>query len=185
MLDLYSRVFNKIISITKLLLLKLVFKNKFYINIFSTNLPMFCNIKFYGLNSTIRTGKNFCVRRYSDIESYNGEIKIGENFFANKNFTLICRNRVNIGNDCMLGNNVSIYDHDHNFNSLPFERNKFITKPIIIGNNVWIGCHSYIGKGVIIGDNVVIAAGSVVTKDIPSNTIYISGMIKSIEIKNN
>lgn len=46
-----------------------------------------------------------------------------------------------------------------------------ITKPIKIGNNVYIGLNCTILPGVVIGDNVVIAAGSVVTKDIPGGTV--------------
>jgi acetyltransferase-like isoleucine patch superfamily enzyme len=44
--------------------------------------------------------------------------------------------------------------------------------PIQIGNNVWIGANCVILKGVNIGDSAVIAAGSVVTKDVPADTVY-------------
>lgn len=46
-----------------------------------------------------------------------------------------------------------------------------ITKPIVIGNNVYLGNNVIILPGVHIGDNVVIGAGAVVTKDIPSNSV--------------
>lgn len=46
-----------------------------------------------------------------------------------------------------------------------------VTKPISIGNNVYIGINCTILPGVTIGDNVIIGAGSVVTKDIPSNSV--------------
>ena len=48
-----------------------------------------------------------------------------------------------------------------------------ISKPITIGNNVWIGAGSVILAGVTIGDNSVIGAGSVVNKDIPSNVVAV------------
>ncbi len=47
-----------------------------------------------------------------------------------------------------------------------------ITKPITVGNNVFIGTRSIIMPGVNIGNNVVIAAGSVVAKDLPDNGVY-------------
>ena len=43
--------------------------------------------------------------------------------------------------------------------------------PVVIGDNVWCGCNVVILKGVKIGDNCVIAAGTVVNKDIPSNSM--------------
>lgn len=46
-----------------------------------------------------------------------------------------------------------------------------ITKPIVVGDNVYIGVRSVIMPGVTIGDNVIIAAGSVVTKDVPDNCV--------------
>lgn len=46
-----------------------------------------------------------------------------------------------------------------------------ITKPIVVGNNVYIGVRSIIMPGVTIGNNVIIAAGSVVTKDVPDNSV--------------
>lgn len=46
-----------------------------------------------------------------------------------------------------------------------------MAKPIVVGNNVWIGAGSVILAGVFIGDNTVIGAGSVVTKSIPANVV--------------
>ena len=46
-------------------------------------------------------------------------------------------------------------------------------KPIVIGDDVWIGCGAIINPGVTIGDNVVIGSGSIVTRDIPSNSLAV------------
>ena len=65
---------------------------------------------------------------------------------------------------------MGIYTAGHNIH--PIERHKSgNARPIIIGNNVWIGGHVAIVGGVEIGDNSIIAAGSVVLKNVPSNTI--------------
>lgn len=45
------------------------------------------------------------------------------------------------------------------------------TKPIIIGNHVWIGMNAIILKGVKIGDGAIVSAGAVVNRDIPENTL--------------
>jgi acetyltransferase-like isoleucine patch superfamily enzyme len=91
---------------------------------------------------------------------------------------IVCHNKIEIGDNVNLGGNVVIYDTD--FHSLnPIERlNRELdikgtkTKPVKIGNNVFIGAHSTILKGVFIGDNSVIGACSVVTKNVPENEIW-------------
>lgn len=57
-----------------------------------------------------------------------------------------------------------------------------ISKPIVVGNNVYFGSHSMIMPGVTIGNNVIIAAGAVVTKDVPDNCVV--GGVPARKIKN-
>ena len=63
------------------------------------------------------------------------------------------------------------------------DRNKGLeyAKPIEVGNNVWIGGNVVVLPGVTIGDNVVIGAGSIVTKDIPSNSVAVGNPCKVIK----
>jgi maltose O-acetyltransferase len=104
---------------------------------------------------------------------YGSQISIGKRFFANFNFTVLDEARVTIGDDCFIGPNVSIYTACHSTD--PTERNsrQEWAEPVSIGNNVWIGGSVTILPGVTIGDNVTIGAGSVVVKDIPSNSIAV------------
>ena len=89
------------------------------------------------------------------------QISVGKRFFANFNFTVLDEASVTIGDDCFIGPNVSIYTACHSTD--PVERNsrREWAEPVIIGDNVWIG------------GSVTIGAGSVVTKDIPSNSIAV------------
>ncbi len=102
---------------------------------------------------------------------YGKQISIGKRFFANFNFVVLDEAHVTIGDDCFIGPNVSIYTACHSTD--PVERNsrREWAKPVKIGNNVWIGGSVTILPGVTIGDNVTIGAGSVVTRDIPSNSV--------------
>jgi len=59
------------------------------------------------------------------------------------------------------------------------------SKPIIIGNNVWIGGGAIVCPGVKIGDNVTIGAGSVVTKDMPSNVIAAGNPCRIVKVIQN
>jgi maltose O-acetyltransferase len=112
---------------------------------------------------------------------YGKQISIGKRFFANFNFTVLDEARVTIGDDCFIGPNVSIYTACHSTD--PVERNtrQEWAKPVTIGNNVWIGGSVTILPGVTIGDNATIGAGSVVTKDIPSNSVAVGNPCKVIK----
>ena len=98
---------------------------------------------------------------------YGTHIKVGKNFFANYNCTIIDVAEVTIGDNCLMAPNVAIYTAGHPL--YPTTRNSAYEygKAVTIGDNVWIGGNTVICPGVHIGNNVVIGAGSVVTKDIP------------------
>ena len=114
---------------------------------------------------------------------YGKHIRLGKRFFANFHLTILDEAMVTIGDDCFCGPNVSIYTACHSTN--PVERNsrREWAKPVTIGHNVWIGGDVTILPGVTIGDNCTIGAGSVVTRDIPANTLAAGNparVIKSI-----
>ena len=113
---------------------------------------------------------------YVNIEApfhcdYGYNIEVGENFFANYNFTVLDVGKVRIGANAQIAPNVSIYTAGHPVH--PDSRNSGYEYgiDITIGDNVWIGGNVCILPGVTVGDNVVIGAGSVVTKDLPDNVI--------------
>lgn len=102
---------------------------------------------------------------------YGTHIETGKNFFANYNCTILDVAKVQIGDNCMFGPNVSIYTAGHPLH--PETRNSGYEygKGVTIGDNVWLGGNAVIVPGVNIGNNVVVAAGSVVTKDVPDNMV--------------
>jgi maltose O-acetyltransferase len=112
---------------------------------------------------------------------YGKHISVGKRFFANFNFTVLDEALVTIGDDCFIGPNVSIYTACHSTD--PRERNarREWAQAVTIGDNVWIGGSVTILAGVTIGDNVTIGAGSVVTRDIPSNTVAVGNPCRPIK----
>ena len=112
---------------------------------------------------------------------YGKHISVGKRFFANFNFTVLDEALVTIGDDCFVGPNVGIYTACHSTD--PVERNarKEWALPVTIGNNVWIGGNVTILAGVTIGDNVTIGAGSVVSRDIPSNSVAVGNPCRVIK----
>jgi acetyltransferase-like isoleucine patch superfamily enzyme len=98
------------------------------------------------------------------------DIRVGRNVFVNQNCTFYDLGGLDIADDVMIGPNVSLITTGH-----PVEpsqrRASVIAKPIVIERNVWIAAGATIIGGVTVGENSVVAAGSVVTRDVPPNTL--------------
>jgi NDP-sugar pyrophosphorylase family protein len=105
--------------------------------------------------------------------SPEGELTLG-NGGGYSGVSIVCWEKIVIGDYCGFGGNVSIWDTD--FHGLHYkertEKHAVKTAPIVIGDNVWVGANCLILKGVNIGDRSVIGAGSVVTKNIPSDEVW-------------
>ena len=111
-------------------------------------------------------------------------IKIGKNVFINACCRFQDQGGIEIGDGSLIGHNTTIATLNHDFN--PDKRANLHPSPVKIGKNVWIGSDSTILPGVEIGDGAVIGAGSVVTKNVPANSIAVGSparVIKQIEIK--
>lgn len=94
--------------------------------------------------------------------------------FFNNNCSINCLEKIEIGDGCIFGEGVKLYDHNHKYKTDPvisISKDEFTTAPIIIGKNCWIGSNVTILKGVTIGDNVIIGAGCLIYKSIPSNSM--------------
>ena len=97
-------------------------------------------------------------------------LSVKGNSFINTNSQIYCYSNIEIGEKTIIAENVSVSDSDvHEIIDGAAIKNS--TKPIKIGDHVWIGKNAIICKGINIGDNAVIAAGSVVTKDVPAHCL--------------
>ena len=133
-----------------------------------------------GENFVCNSGPAYCINSssYSKIIVMpHATLTIGTNSGISST-VISCHNKISIGNGVNIGSGSIIMDSNfHSTNpTLRGERqetkNDIKTKPVIIGNNVFVGAHSIILKGVEIGDNSIIAAGSVVTKNVQKNEIW-------------
>jgi len=125
--------------------------------------------KKYDIHPTLRFNGN-------DILLYgNGKIRIDEGSYIGGLSTIQAEENstVAIGKYCMISHNVRIYTSsaiaDQDFSSFP---HKTRTGDVSIGDFCWIGANVFINPGVSIGSNAVVGANSVVTKDLPGNTIF-------------
>lgn len=130
---------------------------------------------FQGRDATIRelfghAGKDAWVESNFRCD-YGTQISVGDYVFINYDCVFLDIAPITIGNRAYIAPRVCIYTVNHPLT--PEVRNTDLEygRPVTIEDNVWIGGNTVILPGVTIGDNVVIGAVSVVTKDIPSDTI--------------
>lgn len=109
--------------------------------------------------------------RMTIIVERNGKLSIGSQVYFNEYTMISCIDSVTIGNRCMFGPHVCIYDSDHQYDAKTGVKHTSTTAPIVIGDGCWIGANVVILKGTEIGKNCVIGAGCIVSGKIPSGSI--------------
>jgi maltose O-acetyltransferase len=103
--------------------------------------------------------------------SYGENTYLGDHVFINYQCVILDNNTVRIGNHVMIGPSVQIYTAAHDLRAETRIQGWEIAKPVEIEDNVWIGGGAIILPGVKVGRNAVVGAGSVVTRDVPANTV--------------
>ena len=136
--------------------------------------------------SQLEIGELNILSQNFDIE-VKGNLSIGSRNYFNKKLKIVCFEKIVIGDDCIIADSVHFYDHDHNYRDLKqlIRQQGYTTKPIKVGNNVWIGAKATILKGVTINDGTVIGAGSIVTKDVPANAIVAGNPARIVKYRDN
>lgn len=135
------------------------------------------------LYKSLQIGKGVSFRKHFSINiGKNGHIEIGGGCFFNQYCSLNAHTLIKIGENCLFGENVKVYDHNHGYKDLSrlIKNQEFTTAPIFIGNNCWISSNCVILKGVTIGDNCVIGAGCIIYKDVPANSVIINKQVLSV-----
>ena len=138
---------------------------------FGTHVAMGARVRFLG---PVRLFIGSHSALFDDvILSGVGEVHIGDRSTIGHNSVLVSRERIQIGNDCMLAAFCYVLDVDHEFDdpAAPIPQQGLRVKPVVVGNDVWVGAGSFILRGVTIGDGAVVAANSVVTEDVPPYTV--------------
>ncbi len=112
----------------------------------------------------------------------NGQIILGDHVGLNGT-TIVARSKISIGDNTMIGPNTIIVDHDGHAAWPPSDRwyNSGPVGEVVIENDVWIGMNCTILKGVRVGSGSIIAAGSIVIKDVESNSLYAGNPAKKIK----
>lgn len=123
-MNILSRIFHKAVVIIRVS----------YIKIFCRNIQVRGKISF---------------RKYFTINvNQSGKLIIGRNVFFNNGCSLNVRHSLTIGDYCIFGENVKIYDHNHIFykKDKPINNQGFSCKPVVIGSNCWIGSNTVVKR---------------------------------------
>lgn len=110
---------------------------------------------------------------------YGYNIHLGNDVFFNFNCVILDVVEVRIGNGTQIGPAVQIYAADHPRDAEGRRSGLEFGRPVVIGENVWIGGGAIILPGVTIGDDAVIGAGSVVTRDVAAGTTVVGNPARS------
>ncbi|KAF4303303.1 hypothetical protein GTA08_BOTSDO09035 [Botryosphaeria dothidea] len=112
---------------------------------------------------------------------YGCNIRLGDRFYANFNLTILDCGLVTIGDRVMFGPNVSIFAATHETEVHSRRDNIEYARPVVIGDDCWIGGTVTILPGVTIGEGCTIAANAVVTKDIPAWSVAMGAPAKVVK----
>jgi maltose O-acetyltransferase len=126
-----------------------------------------------------KCGRNFMVPWKTHIFNPN-KLSVGNNVYLGYN-SYYGQGKVDIGHNVLIGPFVSITATNHVRKAGHFRNKSYEEKKITIGNNCWIGAHVCVLAGVNIGRNCLIGAGSIVTKNIPSNSIAVGNPAKVVK----
>ena len=118
------------------------------------------------------TPVNETLRIYTPFYSgFGRNLRVGENVFINSCCLFMDRGGIAIGDGAFIGPNVQLITTGHVPD--PAGRRATVSRPIVLGNNVWIGAGAIVLPGVTVGDNSIIGAGAVVTRDVPANAVAV------------
>lgn len=121
----------------------------------------------------IELGARCTLNRYAILQAGRGFVKLGQQVEINNYSIVNGDGGVSIGNDTLIGPGVKIISYEHGLLADELIRKQACARrPIVIGNDVWIGANAVILAGVQIGDGAVVGAGAVVTHDIPAGEIW-------------
>lgn len=138
----------------------------------------------------LQYGKQFQAEKFHFRKGFsvfieeNGLLKIGKNVFFNNYCSITARQKISIGDNCIFGENVKLYDHNHKYKDGDklICKQGFISDEITIDEDCWIGSNVTILKGVHIGKHSVVGAGVIVYKDLPANSITVCKQNVSTDI---
>ncbi|HYO14536.1 MAG TPA: DapH/DapD/GlmU-related protein [Thermoanaerobaculia bacterium] len=127
------------------------------------------------ITSHLTIGRKSVVSSFTKIKATDGPLKIGRHVEISNGCVLTSHTGgVEIGDDCLIGPNVSIIGNNYRYDRLDLPlrlQEKISPKGIRVGNNVWIGAGCVLLDGADIGSGTILTPNSVVSGKLPENSI--------------
>jgi acetyltransferase-like isoleucine patch superfamily enzyme len=121
----------------------------------------------------VRFGRFVWVGDGTKIRCHEGEVVIGEKTVLGQECTISAYRRVRIGEQCVVADRAMFIDFDHGAAEVerPVRVQGIYKRDVEVGSNVWIGYGACFLRGVRVGDNSIVGTNSVVTRDVPANSV--------------
>jgi acetyltransferase-like isoleucine patch superfamily enzyme len=126
-----------------------------------------------GRGATLRLGRWCWIGHGTKLRVHEGEVSIGAKSVLGQECTISAYQHVHIGRECIVADRAMLIDFDHGVVEVdrPIRLQGIYKRDVDVGNNCWIGYAACILRGVTVGDNSVVGTNSVVTKDLPPNSV--------------
>ena len=174
-------------SFLRIIKYKLIYKNNIEIHLEFKKKPPYigknCDI-FIDKNSKLIIKNGTYISPYCKIGVYNGAtIELDEMIYMGVNCRVLSREKIYIGKNVLLADNVSIYDHDHRYDDITktIGQQGWVARKISIASDCWLATNVTVLKGTEIGERVIIGANSVVTNKIDGYGVYVGNPLRKIK----
>lgn len=108
---------------------------------------------------------------------HGDKVRIGRNAIVMPNSLMMASGTITIEDNVQVAAYVKLISNNHD----PYDRMILTCRPVVLKRNCWIGAGTVILPGVTVGENSIVGAGSVVTKDVPDNTVVAGNPAKFIK----
>ena len=142
-----------------------------------------CNLKNVTIGDNVQIGSRAWIQTVQLPNSHNPIINIGDSVSIGRNVTISAAKKIFIGKNCLLSYNVSILDHNHAFENIdlpPLLQGIDEPAGIEIGEDCFLGAHSFILKGVVLGKHCIVGANCVVTSSFPPFSVIAGSPAKKV-----
>ena len=126
-----------------------------------------------GETAILHVKGNINIRYGSTIQINMGAVAEFDHFTCNVGLNIQCNEKITIGNDCMIGRNVIIYDSAYHPTGTEADKMKISQAPVSIGNHVWLGTNAVVMQGAVIEDGAIIGTNSTVRGFIPAASFVV------------
>ncbi len=133
-------------------------------------------------DGSLTIGSHTHIGSSAHIHAAEGVLTIGDHCFIGRGATIVATVSISIGDDGLIGEYVTIRDHNHVVAEpdRPYNAQGHRGGPITIGKNVWLGAKATILQDVAIGDGAIVGANSVVTRSVPAATTVVGAPARPI-----